>query len=169
MSNRTVRVNELLQRELSDILRKRYQSEAVAITITEVRVSPDLRDARVFVSVVGTRTVGAEKLRWLRAKAREIREEVGRRVVLKYLPKFDYILDQSAIAARASSRCWTKLITRGEPRNGTAGLDAEHGRTSHRATGRSNRLHCIVEKVLSAAFRQFARLLTRPLRAERWP
>jgi ribosome-binding factor A len=97
MSNRTVRVNELVQREISDILRRRYQSEAVAITITEVRVSPDLRDARVFVSVVGDEDVMDEKLRWLRSKAGEIREEVGRRIVLKYLPKFEYVLDKSAI------------------------------------------------------------------------
>lgn len=97
MSNRTVRVNELVQREISDILRKRYQSEAVAVTITEVRVSPDLRDARVFVSVVGDEEAAAEKLRWLRSKAPEIREEVGRRIVLKYLPKFDYVLDKSAV------------------------------------------------------------------------
>lgn len=97
MSNRTVRVNELIQREISDILRKRYQSEAVAVTITEVRVSPDLRDARVFVSVIGSEELAEEKLRWLRSKAAEIREEVSRRIVLKYLPKFEYILDQSAI------------------------------------------------------------------------
>jgi ribosome-binding factor A len=97
MSNRTVRVNELLQREISDILRKRYQSEAVAITITEVRVAPDLRDARVFVSVVGTEEEGNNKLVWLRSKAPEIREEVGRRIILKFLPKFEYILDHSAL------------------------------------------------------------------------
>ena len=97
MSNRTVRVNELVQREISDILRKRYQSEAVAVTITEVRVSPDLRDARVFVSVVGPEDVATEKMRWLRSKAHEIREEVGRRIVLKYLPRFEYVLDESAI------------------------------------------------------------------------
>ena len=97
MSNRTLRVNELIQREISDILRKRYQSEAVAITVTEVRVSPDLREARVFVAVVGDEDTGAEKLRWLRSKASEIRGEVGRRIVLKYLPKFDYILDHSAV------------------------------------------------------------------------
>src|SRR5688572_28419424 len=97
MSNRTVRVNELVQREISDILRKRYQSEAVAVTITEVRVSPDLRDARVFVSVVGDEETADEKLRWLRTKAAVIREEVSRRIVLKYLPKFEYILDDSAI------------------------------------------------------------------------
>src|SRR5687767_1029863 len=97
MSNRTVRVNELVQREISDILRKRYQSESVVLTITEVRVSPDLREARVFVSVVGSEEEAEEKLRWLRSKASEIREEVGRRIILKYLPKFEYVLDKSAI------------------------------------------------------------------------
>src|SRR3954463_3509200 len=97
MSNRTLRVNELLQRELSDILRKRYQSEAVAITISEVRVSPDLGDARVFVAIVGDEATMEQKLRWLRSKAADIREEVGRRIVLKFLPKFEYRLDESAI------------------------------------------------------------------------
>ena len=95
MSNRTVRINELVRRELSDILRQRYQSEAVALTITEVRVSPDLRDARVFVAVVGDADTAAAKLRWLRQQAPAIRDEIGRRVVLKFLPRFEYRLDES--------------------------------------------------------------------------
>ena len=96
MSNRTVRINELVQREISDILRQRFQSEAVALTITEVRVAPDLRDARVFVSILGDDDFAKEKLRWLRRKASMlIREEVAKRVVLKYLPKFDYLFDRS--------------------------------------------------------------------------
>lgn len=97
MSNRTLRVNELVQRELSDILRKRYQSQAVAITITEIRVSPDLRDARVFVSIVGDEEAAEKKLRWLRTQASAIREELSRRIVLKYLPKFEYLLDRTAV------------------------------------------------------------------------
>ncbi len=95
MSNRTLRVNELIQRELSAILRKHYQTEAVALTLTEVRVSPDLREARVFVSVVGDEAEKETKLRWIRAHAREIRQELGRRIVLKFLPRFDYVLDKS--------------------------------------------------------------------------
>lgn len=95
MSNRTIRVNELVQRELSAILRQHYQSETVAVTITEVRVSPDLRDARVFISVVGDEELATQKLRWIRSKATEIRQEVGRRIVLKFLPKFEYRLDES--------------------------------------------------------------------------
>ena len=97
MSNRTLRVNELIQREISAILRQRHQSEAVAITITEVRVAPDLRDARVFVSIVGDAAGVEQKLRWLRARSGEIRRELGRRIVLKYMPRFTYVLDDSAI------------------------------------------------------------------------
>lgn len=95
MSNRTVRINELVRRELNEILRRRYQAESVALTITEVRVAPDLRDARVFVAVVGDASVAQEKLRWLRQRAPAIRDEIGRRVVLKFLPRFEYRLDES--------------------------------------------------------------------------
>jgi len=99
MSSRTLRLNELVQRELSEILRRDYQSESVALTITEVRVSPDLRDARVFVAVVGNDDTATEKLRWLRRKAPAIRKEMGRRIILKYLPKFEYMLDRTTVRA----------------------------------------------------------------------
>jgi ribosome-binding factor A len=97
MSHRTVRINELVQRELSDILRKRYQAEAVTLTITEVRVAPDLRDARVFVSVIGTEEEAELKLRWLRKQSAAIREELSKRIVIKFLPKFEYRLDRSLV------------------------------------------------------------------------
>ena len=97
MSNRTLRVNELVQREINAILHRKWRSETVAITVTEVRVSPDLRDGRVFVSIVGPDEEAETKLRWLRGKAGEIRAEVGRQIILKYLPKFEYLLDESAM------------------------------------------------------------------------
>jgi ribosome-binding factor A len=95
MSNRTLRVNELIQRELSEILRKRYQSEAVALTITGVHIAPDLRDGRVFVAITGDAEFAADRLRWLKSKAHDIRFELGRRIVLKYMPQLTYVLDQS--------------------------------------------------------------------------
>jgi len=95
MSNRTVRVNELIKREISDILHRHYRTEAVTITITEVRVAPDLRDGRVFVSIVGDEAMAEEKLRWLRRQATAIRQELARRIVLKFLPKLEYALDHS--------------------------------------------------------------------------
>ena len=100
MSNRTVRINELIQREINDILRKRHQAEAAAVTVTEVRVAPDLRDGRVFVSVLGGEEFAEEKLRWLRSLTPEISQQLSRRIVLKYMPRLTYVLDKSL--ARAS-------------------------------------------------------------------
>jgi ribosome-binding factor A len=97
MSNRTLRINELVQREMNEILHTQWRAEAVAVTVTSVRVAPDLRDGRVFVSVIGTEDEAESKLRWVRTKAPEIRREVGRRITIKYLPKFDYVLDRSAV------------------------------------------------------------------------
>jgi ribosome-binding factor A len=74
------------------------------VTITEVRVSPDLRDARVFVSVLGDDDAATAKLRWLRERANEIRQELARRIVLKFLPKFEYVLDRTAIRSSRITR-----------------------------------------------------------------
>ena len=84
MSNRTLRVNELIQREMSSILRKRYQAESLAITIASIEVAPDLLEAKVYVSVLGDE-----------AEAQEIRFELVRTIVLKHMPKFTYELDVS--------------------------------------------------------------------------
>jgi ribosome-binding factor A len=95
VSNRTIRVNELIQRELNDILHRRYQSETVAITITEVRVAPDLRDARLFVSIIGSDEVVKQKMKWLRDNLHDLRLELGSRITLKYMPRFTIALDKS--------------------------------------------------------------------------
>ena len=109
MSNRTIRVNELLRRELGDILRKRYQADAVAVTVTEVRVAPDLRDARVFIAVVGDADFIEKKMRWLRRQAPAIREELSKRIVLKYLPKIEYRLDEKTPKATQLLRLLDEL------------------------------------------------------------
>jgi ribosome-binding factor A len=95
MSNRTLRVNELIQRELSAFLRKRYQSEAAPITIAGVEVTPDLLEGKVFVSILGDTASAEEKLRWLRRKAGELRFELGRVIVLKNFPKLSFVVDET--------------------------------------------------------------------------
>jgi ribosome-binding factor A len=95
MSTRTLRVNELLQRELSDILRQQYRDEAVAITITGVQVSPDIHEAKVFIAVTGDDDLTADRLRWLKHHSKEFRFELGRRIILKHMPAFTYALDSS--------------------------------------------------------------------------
>ncbi len=95
MSQRTVRVNELVKREISDILHTRYRSESVYITITDVEVAPDLRRARVFYSVIGDESRVRESQAWLDDNRDEIRHFLGRRVVLKFLPRLSFHNDPS--------------------------------------------------------------------------
>jgi ribosome-binding factor A len=96
VSNRIVRINELVQREISDILRQRHTSESAAITISEVRIAPDLRDGRVFVAIVGGPEQVADRFRWIQRRAPEIRAELAKRIVIKFLPRLTYVLDTSA-------------------------------------------------------------------------
>lgn len=95
MSNRTLRINELVQRELSDFLHRHHQAETVDLTITSVEVAPDLHTGRIFVGVLGGEERREECLRWLRRHAGEIRRELARRVLLKWSPKWEFLLDDS--------------------------------------------------------------------------
>ena len=95
MSNRTLRINELIQREISAYLHTRYQGESLRITITGVIVSPDLHDARVFYSVIGGKDAEETCGRWLEEKSGEIRHIVGKTVVLKNVPKLAFSRDAS--------------------------------------------------------------------------
>jgi len=99
VSNRIIRINELVQRELGDILRQRHAAEAVAITVTEVRIAPDLRDGRVFVAILGDDAAVADRFRWVQRHAKEFRAELAQRITIKFLPRLTYVLDESSVRA----------------------------------------------------------------------
>ncbi len=90
---RTLRLNELLHRELSGLLHREHQVEAVAITVTSVDVSPDLKCCNVYVAVTGDDGLAEDRLRWLRREAAALRATLSRRIVLKHLPKLTFIPD----------------------------------------------------------------------------
>jgi len=93
MSNRLLRVNELMQREISAWLRKRYTSEAVGITISGVEITGDLREAKVFYSVLGGPEEAEKAGRWLRSKLAETRSLVAKNVVIRHVPLLTFHLD----------------------------------------------------------------------------
>lgn len=93
--SRTVRVNELLKREISHILHTRYQAEAVHVTVLDVDVTPNLRAAKVYYSTVGEPWRAEVAERFFAQNHRDIRKAVGKAVVLKYLPRFDFVYDDA--------------------------------------------------------------------------
>lgn len=96
MSNRLLRVNELLQREVSGYLHQRYSSEAVGITITSVEITGDLREAKVYFSVLGKDSDPERTGKWLLAKRHEIRETIAKNVVLRHVPLLAFVHDNHA-------------------------------------------------------------------------
>ena len=92
-STRILRVNELIQRELSNLLRRKYNADAAPITITAVQVTPDVREGKVFVSITGDEEQSADRLKWLRKHAKELRLALGDIIILKHMPVLTYELD----------------------------------------------------------------------------
>ncbi len=95
MSKRISRINELIRRELSEQLRKRYRSAAVAITISDVETSPDLRNATIFYSVIGGEDALRDARKLFRKSGKDLHHQVKQRIILKYFPNFEYVYDPS--------------------------------------------------------------------------
>ncbi len=95
MPQRVVRVNELIKREISEILHTRYQSESVYITVTAVDTAADLRRADVFYSVLGDEERALAVDGFFQASSADIRRMLARRIVLKYLPELHFHEDDS--------------------------------------------------------------------------
>ena len=95
MSQRMVRVNELLRRELSEQLHTTYRSESVMITITDVDISPDLRTGVVYYSVLGGKEESRKARNLFRKIAGPLRQAAIKRVLIKYTPFLKFIEDTS--------------------------------------------------------------------------
>jgi ribosome-binding factor A len=93
---RRERVEELIVREVSDILRREVKDPRIGfITVTGAEVSPDLRQARVFVSVLGSEEEREAALKGLNSAARFIRSQFGKRVEMRVTPEFTFRFDTS--------------------------------------------------------------------------
>ena len=97
MSQRTDRVDELLRQEIGALLAKEVADPRIGFaTITDVETSPDLRHAKVWVSVIGQKADRDTTLRALADAMPFIRRELGRRLRIKRIPDLHVRLDDSA-------------------------------------------------------------------------
>ena len=97
MSQRTERVDELLRQEIGALLSKEIADPRIGFaTITDVETAPDLRHAKVWVSVIGGKAESTETVRALQAAMPFVRHELGRRLRIKRIPELHIRLDDSA-------------------------------------------------------------------------
>lgn len=95
MSQRIARINQLLQREVSEQMRRYYRSESAAITISDVDCATDLRHARVYYSVLGDDSAIEASRAFFQRVGKDLHQRVSRQVILKYFPRFEFIYDPS--------------------------------------------------------------------------
>ncbi len=97
-SQRQLRVGEELRHALSRILsRGVFSDPALAeanLTVTEVRVSPDLKNATAFVMTLGGRDLGAT-VTALNHASGFVRSQLAEEVTLRYLPRLAFQADSS--------------------------------------------------------------------------
>ena len=97
MANRRIsRLAEQLRREITEIVRQELRDPRIGlVTVTDVRVTPDLDTARIRVSVPGGEEERQASLTGLRAAAGYVRGELGRRLRIRRIPELRFDLDDS--------------------------------------------------------------------------
>lgn len=93
MKNRLDRVNELIKRELSELVRREISFTAKLVTMQQVDVTADLRHAHVYVGVIGTPEEQRQAMAMLHDNRLRLQNEVSKRVVMKFTPQLHFKLD----------------------------------------------------------------------------
>ena len=97
-SQRQLRVGELIRRTLSDVLMQGDvhdpELNALSITVSEVRASPDLKIATAYVLPLGGGK-REEAIQALKRNKHELRRAIGKEMSLKYAPDLRFLIDDT--------------------------------------------------------------------------
>lgn len=96
MSVRTEKVGNLIKAQVGQLIERDYRSSEMGfMTITKVSMSPDLRLARIYVSVLGDNKVKERTLLLLNEAKKDIRHFIGAKVRLKFTPEVAFFIDDT--------------------------------------------------------------------------
>jgi ribosome-binding factor A len=95
-TDRMRRVNEAVREVLSDAMKLLKDPRVGFVTVTDVRTSPDLRHAKVYVSVLGTEGDREATMDGLGSAHGVLQAAVNRELRLKRTPTLDFLYDDTA-------------------------------------------------------------------------
>jgi ribosome-binding factor A len=95
MKHRLERVCEVLKRELGVIILREVRFRETLVTINAVDITPDLKQAHVYVSALGTDAQKRRVLENLETHRAHLQAELAKRVVLKHTPHLHFKIDES--------------------------------------------------------------------------
>ena len=95
-NRRHARVRELVKRSVGGIIRKMFPVQEVGVvSVTDVRMSSDLRSAVIFLSIFGKNVQREKALTTIRDQTKQIQMLLAADVILKYVPQIRFSLDES--------------------------------------------------------------------------
>lgn len=109
------RVNEALREVISEGLGELKDPRIGFVTVTEVRASPDLRHARVYVSVLGGERKRRATIEGLESARGTLQSRINRQLHLKRTPQLAFEYDRSIDRAARLSELLDDLATDGDP------------------------------------------------------
>lgn len=93
---RADRVSDLVKAEITDILLRQVRDPRIQrVTITDVRMSDDLRQAKVYFVPLGSDAVTEDVKEGLKRATGFLKRELGKRLQLRYVPDVRFIFDSS--------------------------------------------------------------------------
>lgn len=93
---RVEKLQELIKQETSKMLLKEIKDPRIGfVTVTDVEVTGDLREAKIYVSIMGNDEKVQESLEGLQSALGFVRREIGRRIRLRFTPEISFALDKS--------------------------------------------------------------------------
>jgi len=111
--DRSHRVGDQILRELSDLLlRKLRDPRLKGVTLTDVRMSKDLRHAYVYYSLLGQDEQKKQAQAGFESAKGFIRREIGERVHLRYIPDIQFKYDMSLEYGQKMERLLEKITPR---------------------------------------------------------
>jgi ribosome-binding factor A len=94
--SRATRVGDQIRAELAELLTREVHDPGIGfLTVTQVKVSPDLQQARVFYTTLGDDKARKETARALERATPFLRRHVGRRLQLKRVPELTFSFDEA--------------------------------------------------------------------------
>ncbi len=93
MSQRLSKINEMMKREISVVVQRDFEFKDALVTVSEVEVTQDLREAKVFVSVLGAHKQQA--LDKLNAGHSKVQSRIAKRITLRCTPVLTFREDNS--------------------------------------------------------------------------
>lgn len=97
---RVARINTQIQRDLAELIRDELRDPRVkGVTLTSVEVSPDMRHAKIHVSVLALDGKPVEAAKALNGAAGKLRVSLKRRLAIKHIPELHFHGDATAASA----------------------------------------------------------------------